>query len=166
VGYSGPPPKPTVIRKAEGNPGKRPFNEREPQPAVVRPRMPKHLNDLAKKEWKRLCPLLERMRVLTEADGIALANLCFDYATLVQAQESLTKTGLLSKSGRSGMIHQSPLLNVVAVTTDRVTRALREFGLTPASRSRIQMTDESVGDDELMELLSRPRVPRRTVVPA
>jgi P27 family predicted phage terminase small subunit len=158
VSYSGPPPKPTVIRKAEGNPGKRPFNDKEPQPNVVRPRMPKHLNELAKKEWRRLCPLLERMRVLTEADGIALANLCFDYSILIQAQESLTKTGLLSKSGRSGMIHQSPLLNVVAVTTDRIARSLREFGLTPASRSRIQMIDES-GDDDLMALLSEPREP-------
>ena len=56
------------------------------------------------------------------------------------------------------MIHQSPLLNVVAVTTDRISRALREFGLTPASRSRIQMIDES-GDDDLMAILSQPREP-------
>ena len=159
MGYSGPPPKPTVIRKAEGNPGKRPLNDREPQPKVVRPRMPKHLDKLAQKEWRRLCPLLERMRVLTEADGIALANLCYDYSVLQQAQESLAKTGLLSKSARSGMIHQSPLLKVVAVTTDRVTRALREFGLTPASRSRIQMIEEN-GEDELMKILAMPRLPR------
>jgi P27 family predicted phage terminase small subunit len=97
-------------------------------------------------------------QVLTEADGTALANLCVDVSILIQAQESLTKTGLLSKSGRSGMIHQSPLLNVVAMTTGRVTRALREFGLTPASRSRIQMIDES-GDDDLMTLLLQPREP-------
>ena len=90
--------------------------------------------------------MLERMRVLTEADGIALANLCIDVSILQQAQESLAKTGLLSKTARTGMIHQSPLLNIIAVTTDRVTRGLREFGLTPASRSRISVSPNSSMD--------------------
>ena len=47
---------------------------------------------------------------------------------------------------RTGMIHQSPLLNIIAVTTDRVTRGLREFGLTPASRSRISVSPDSSMD--------------------
>jgi P27 family predicted phage terminase small subunit len=143
---SGPPPKPTVIRKAEGNPGKRPLNNREPQPKVVRPRMPKHLDALAQKEWRRLCPMLERIGVLTEADGLALSILCVDASILQQAQESLGKTGLLSKTAKTGMIHQSPILNIIATTTDRVLRALREFGLTPASRTRISALPESSMD--------------------
>jgi P27 family predicted phage terminase small subunit len=147
VGDRGPAPTPTVIRKAEGNPGKRPFNEREPQPRAIRPKMPKHLDERAKKTWKRLCPMLERLRVLTEADGIALANLCVDYSILLQAQEALAKAGLLTKTQKTGVIHQSPLLNIMAVTTDRVTRALREFGLTPASRSRVAATAEPSMDD-------------------
>ena len=157
MSYSGPPPKPTVIRKAEGNPGKRPYNDREPQPDVVRPPMPRRLDKVARKEWKRLCPLLERMRVLTEADGIALANLCFDVSVLQQAQESLAKTGLLSKTARTGMIHQSPLLNIIAVTTDRVTRGLREFGLTPASRSRITVSPHSSMDSLEAKLCTMKR---------
>jgi P27 family predicted phage terminase small subunit len=143
----GPRPKPTAIRIAEGNRSRRPLNDREPKPCAVRPRMPKHLDKAAQREWRRLAPMLERMGVLTEADGIALANLCVDCSILQQAQESLSKTGLLSKSGRSGLIHQSPLLNIIAITTDRVTRGLREFGLTPASRSRIQTNAEGSMDD-------------------
>jgi len=153
MSYSGPPPKPTVIRKAEGNPGKRPFNEREPRPRAIRPKMPKHLDERAKKEWRRLCPMLGRLGVLTEADGLALANLCVDVSILQQAQESLAKTGLLSKTARTGMIHQSPLLNIIGVTTDRVTRALREFGLTPASRTRIAAAEPWSGMDELERAL-------------
>ena len=157
MSYSGPLPKPTAIRRAEGNPGKRPFNEREPQPDLVRPRMPRHLDTSAKREWRRLCPMLERMGVLSEADGIALANLCVDYAILQQAQESLAKTGLLSKTAKTGMIHQSPLLNIIAVTTDRVMRGLREFGLTPASRSRIsaiEVTEFRDRSDEIERILA------------
>ena len=47
------------------------------------------------KEWRRLVPVLKRMRVLTEADGIALRNVCQTYSTLIQAQEKLTKQGIL-----------------------------------------------------------------------
>ena len=141
MGYRGPAPTPSAIRRLEGNPSRRPLNSHEPKPRANRPRMPKHLDERAQKEWRRLVPMLEQMRVLTEADGIALANLCVDYSILQQAQESLSKTGLLSKTTKTGMIHQSPLLNIISVTTDRVTRGLREFGLTPASRSRIQASD-------------------------
>jgi P27 family predicted phage terminase small subunit len=146
MSHFGPQPKPTAIRIAEGNRSRRPLNEREPRPSAVCPRMPKHLDKTAQREWRRLAPMLERMGVLTEVDGIALANLCVDCSILQQAQESLSKTGLLSKSGRSGLIHQSPLLNIISVTTDRVTRALREFGLTPASRSRIQTNADGSTD--------------------
>ena len=154
MGYSGPPPKPTAIRKAEGNPSRRPFNEREPQPDPVRPRMPKHLDKTARREWKRLCPILEHMGVLTAADGIALANLCVDYGILQQAQESLAKTGLLSKTAKTGMIHQSPLLNIIAVTTDRVTRGLREFGMTPEARTRINATESRDWPDAIERALA------------
>jgi len=141
LGYRGPAPTPSAIRRLEGNPSRRPLNSHEPQPRAKCPKMPKHLDERAQKEWRRLVPMLTQMRVLTEADGIALANLCVDYSILQQAQESLSKTGLLSKTTKTGMIHQSPLLNIISVTTDRVTRGLREFGLTPASRSRIQASD-------------------------
>lgn len=162
MGLRGPAPKPSSIEQAEGNPGKRAINHREPKPRAGRPKMPKYLDVRARKEWKRLCPVLERMRVLTEADGIALANLCVDCSLLQQAQESLGKTGLLTKTAKTGVIHQNPLLNVVGVTTDRVTRGLREFGLTPASRSRVQATEEA--KDDFAALLNAPRE-SRTVRP-
>lgn len=98
------------------------------------------------------------MRVLTEADAIALGNLCMDYAMLQQAQTALTKTGLLTKNKKTEMIHQNPLIKVVAQTADRVNRGLREFGLTPASRSRIQTVDDPKQDD-LGALLRAPREP-------
>jgi P27 family predicted phage terminase small subunit len=138
MGYRGPTPKPSVIEIAEGRPGKRPINEREPKYAAIMPECPAHLDERAKRHWNSLAPLLDGSQVLTEADGIALANLCMDCSILEQAQESFIKTGLLTKNATTGHIHANPLLNVIAVTTDRVTRGLREFGMTPASRSRIQ----------------------------
>lgn len=86
MGYRGPIPKPTVVEIAEGCPGKRAVNRREPQPRVRIPKCPAHLDPRAREEWKRLVPILRRMRVLTEADGMVLANLCQSYSTMVKAR--------------------------------------------------------------------------------
>src|SRR5687767_6217896 len=162
MGYRGPIPKPTMIKRAEGNPGKRPLNCSEPQPRATVPRCPEHLDDRAKKEWKRLVPVLRRMKVLTEADWMALANLCQTWSTLVKAQEKLTEVGILYKSP-SGFIMQSPLLAIVNQCVDTITKLSREFGLTPAARSRIIAQIDPEPEDDLMTILSRPRVPRAPV---
>ena len=69
------------------------MNPLEPQPLLRRPKCPDYLDEAAKREWKRLVPVLEAMRVLAEADGIALGNLCMQYALLQEAQTKLRKTG-------------------------------------------------------------------------
>lgn len=149
MGLRGPAPKPSAIEEMLGRPGKRAANRKEPQPNLGRPKMPSYLDKRARKEWKRLCPILERMRVLTEADATALANICSDTSILEQACEGLNKTGLLTKTGKSGMIHQSPLLNIIGTTRDRLNRELQQFGMTASSRSRIQTTPASNPMDEM-----------------
>jgi P27 family predicted phage terminase small subunit len=156
MGYRGPIPKPSAIARAEGNPGKRRLNDCEPQPRATTPRCPAHLDAEAKKEWKRLVPILRRMRVLTEADGMTLANLCQAWSTMVQAQKKLTEMGILYKSP-SGYIQQSPLLSVVTHYMDIVTKLCREFGLTPAARSRMVAQIETEPEDDLWAILNAPR---------
>ena len=147
MGTRGPIPKPTVIEIMEGRPGHRPVNWREPQPRAVAPRCPDYLDARAKKEWRRLVPILQRMRVLTEADGIALGNLCQTYSTMLKAQEKLNELGILYKSP-SGYVMQSPLLNIVSACVDTLNKLSREFGLTPASRSRLTAKPDD-GIDQL-----------------
>ena len=98
MGLRGPAPKPRALAIAEGNPGKRPLNGFEPEPRRKRPKCPDYLDDEAKREWRRLVPILERMRVLTEADGLALAGLCMQYSTMVKAQRLREKSGLLFRT--------------------------------------------------------------------
>ena len=145
MGLRGPIPKPTVLEIAEGFPGKRPVNRREPQPRVRIPKCPAHLDQSAREEWRHLIPILKRMRVLTEADGMTLANLCQSYSTMVKAQEKLNEMGILYKSP-SGYIMQSPLLSVVNQCVEPITKLSREFGLTPASRSRLTALTEPAVD--------------------
>src|SRR3954453_11760521 len=140
MGLRGPAPKPTAIKRLEGNPGKRKLNEVQPTPTLGAPECPDHLDDVARKEWDRLTSILVAMKVLTEADYIALANLCQAYSTLVNAQKQMNKTGILYKS-KSGYIQQSPLLGIIHTQTTIVNNLLREFGLTPSSRTRVAIAE-------------------------
>jgi P27 family predicted phage terminase small subunit len=133
-------PTPTALKVLRGNPGKRPLNKREPKPQAGDPHMPDHLDEAARAEWKRLVPMLREMRVLTEADYLALANLCVQYSTLVSAQKQLNKSGLLLKTPNNFVV-TSPLIGIVARATKVVNDLCREFGLTPSARSRVQTSD-------------------------
>ena len=96
------------------------------------------------------------MKVLTEADGMSLANLCQAWSTMVKAQEKLTEMGILYKSP-SGYIQQSPLFSMVNNCVDMITKLSREFGLTPAARSRIVAQTETEPEDDLWAILNAPR---------
>jgi P27 family predicted phage terminase small subunit len=92
------------------------------------------------------------MRVLTEADGLVLGNLCIAVSTLVRAQAKLNELGILYKAP-SGYVMQSPLLPVVNSCIDTISRLSREFGLTPAARSRMQVIEAGGGMDALERAL-------------
>jgi P27 family predicted phage terminase small subunit len=129
---------PTSVRILRGNRSRRPVNPNEPQPERKAPRCPDHLDEEAKKEWKRLCKLLLKVGVLTEADGMALACLCQTWSTLRKAQARLNETGMLFKTP-SGYVQQSPLVGIVGTCIDTMTKLSQEFGLTPAARGRLQV---------------------------
>ena len=138
-------PKPTALRKLLGNPGKRPFNEREPQPMPGEPEMPK-LSREAVAEWRRIVPLLLRIGVLTIVDGKALAGYCHAYARWVQAERDVRRYGVTI---REPVLHNGEVLKgifrvkrnpAVSVPSDSLKPMksfLVEFGLTPASRPRL-----------------------------
>lgn len=81
------------------------------------------------------------MRVLTEADGMSLANMCQAWSTLVKAQTKLNETGMLLKTP-SGYVQQNPLIGIINNCTETVLKISKEFGLTPASRSRVDVQPE------------------------
>jgi P27 family predicted phage terminase small subunit len=145
MGLRGFAPKPTALKILEGNPGKRPLNKREPRPADSQVHCPASLSPDAQREWRRLAPVLRRMKVLTEADRIGLERLCEALVTQQQAQAALNKVGLLVKQGaddtHAGWIQTNPLFHMVRELNREIATWLREFGLTPAARTRVQVAD-------------------------
>jgi len=96
-------PKPTALKRLEGNPGKRQLNEHEPVPPKSIIRCPAWLEAEAKKEWKRLAPSLEAMGILTSVDITAFAGYCQAYARWKEAEEFITQqAGLLRRMTATG----------------------------------------------------------------
>ena len=75
IPMAGRKPKPTALKKLEGNPGKRKLNTKEPVPEKGMPDCPKWLLSEAKVEWNRLCKKLSEMGVLTEIDMVLSGKL-------------------------------------------------------------------------------------------
>lgn len=170
MGLRGPQHKPTAIRKMEGNPSKRRFNEREPQYGPELPDRPAGMTAGAKKFWDGLVGDLLMARVLTRVDGLALGHLCENLAELHELrlgmQEELriisedrrfaakvlaAENAVVEEARRKKPRRVSrPALEFTSSSAGRrvvtrikeldamITVQLREFGLSPASRSRVE----------------------------
>ena len=147
-------PTPTAIKELEGNPGKRPLNSNEPKPVKKAPACPKWLEPEAKKEWRRLVKQMETLGILTQVDMAAFAGYCQAYARWKEAEEFITQHGSIVKTP-SGYWQQVPQVSIAQTYLKIMNRFAEQFGLTPASRSRIIADSASGGgiDDEMEALL-------------
>jgi P27 family predicted phage terminase small subunit len=152
-------PKPTAIKELEGNPGKRPLNKNEPKPENTAPKCPTWLDKEAKKEWRRMSKALEAIGILTKVDGAAFAGYCQAYARWKEAEEFLSKHGTIFKTP-SGYIQQVPQVSIAQAYLKIMKDFCSEFGLTPASRTRLHVGlegENQEGDEMEMLLLNVPK---------
>lgn len=160
-------PKPTALKELEGNPGKRQLNANElgrigeqqtkfatsPKPKAKAPTCPKWLDDDAKKEWRRLSKQMEQMGILTEIDMAAFAGYCQAYSRWKAAEEFISKHGSIVKTP-SGYWQQVPQVSIAQQYLKQMSKFCEQFGLTPASRSRIVAdTKQNEYIDEMDKLL-------------
>ena len=146
-------PTPTAIKELEGNPGKRPLNENEPKPKKKAPACPKWLEPEARKEWRRLAKQMEEIGVLTDVDMAAFAGYCQAFARWKEAEEFITQHGSIVKTP-SGYWQQVPQISIAQTYLKIMHKFAEQFGLTPASRSRIIAgAGESSGLTDEMEAL-------------
>ena len=146
-------PKPTALKELEGNPGKRQLNMNEPKPKTKAPSCPKWLDGEAKKEWRRLSKQMEALGILTEVDMAAFAAYCQAYARWKDAEEFISKHGTIVKTP-SGYWQQVPQVSIAQQYMKQMGKFCEQFGLTPASRSRIVAdTKQNEFIDEMDKLL-------------
>lgn len=113
-------------------------------------RSPKWLSTDAKAEWRRVVPILTRRGILTDGDLATLANYCAAIGTVIQAQKILSKDGLIYTGNTGPKRHPATGILNDAMTQSRQLAA--ELGLTPVSRARPALRDNSDHDDAFMDL--------------
>ena len=133
------------MKELAGNPGGRPLNQSEPQPTGI-PKCPAHLDKAAKQEWRRVSAELIKLGLLTTVDRAALAAYCQSYSRWITAEENLAKFGLVLKSPKSGFPITNPYVAVSNRALDQMRKFAVEFGLTPASRSRLSVQPPAPAD--------------------
>ena len=157
---TGPNPKPTELKRLEGNPGKRALPANEPRPEPAMPACPAFIKGSGRREWKRIAPELLKLGLLTRIDRAALAGYCIGWMQLEEVETALSK---MKKSGRAlaklkkanpdmkanisnGMVSITsngnaiiePLLSVRKQALETIHKFGTEFGMSPAARTRIQ----------------------------
>jgi P27 family predicted phage terminase small subunit len=144
-------PVPTALKILRGNPGKRSLPKSEPKPTGI-PDCPRHLNKEARTEWDRISKELLVLGLLSEIDRAALAAYCGAWARWVDAEKKVKSQGAVITTTNGNMI-QNPYVGIANRAMELMCKFLVEFGMTPSSRSRLQITVEPPKGDDVWSLL-------------
>ena len=142
MGQRGPKPTPSAILNARGSwRGK--ANKAEPQPPAGVADAPAWLTPAARAVWAQLVPLMPA-GVLTRVDELSLARYCDSFVRWRQAAAALDDHGSTYEvDGRNGKQHKlRPEVAEYHALAAMLVRLEQEFGLTPSSRTRIQVPDD------------------------
>jgi P27 family predicted phage terminase small subunit len=158
MGRRGPAPKPTPLKLASGNAGKRPINDAEPDPPRGAPPVPEFLDDKARAIWDQLVPLMVESGMVRKIDGFAMGRYCqylilwgAALAFLRKHGEQYPVCGAPTKKHPKGRIlgwREFPLCAKLLRYEQRLIQLERELGLTPSARTRIRAElDRAVAAD-------------------
>ncbi|MCR6515814.1 phage terminase small subunit P27 family [Clostridium sp. LY3-2] len=114
---------------------------------------PSFLDKDAKKEWKRIIKLFEEeKKEITEKDIKALERYCASYSDILKFSSLLDQEGYLIYS-KDGYPQQHPYYQMKNKAIEEMRNWMKELGLTPASRARMnkKIVMNSGGTDEEME---------------
>lgn len=133
-------PKPTALKLLQGNPGRRPINDSEPQPRIVDDlKLPIELDRYGKYAWRKYAPVIQGLGLFTEADVPMFMLFCDAYS---QWRHSLDFISGL----RNDVDDYQSIMRQVMVTREKARSEMRllatEFGMSPSSRSRLSVAPQ------------------------
>lgn len=161
MGTPGPAPKPFLQVVREGNPGKRPI-----EPGVVLPPADleepdwletfpavrakdvqaanRRAREVARREWRRVVPVLKASAGLAEVDAQLVHDYCVCVARIDQCERELSTNGLLQLGERGWQ--KNGATTIVGQYRTQLRAYIGELGLSPSSRTRL--TPPKGGDDD------------------
>lgn len=156
------PKKPTKQKEKQGTLRKNRANNREPTIEVVIPPCPKILGKEGKKEWKRITKELKTMQIIAKIDASALTIYCRAYENWLDCEQKIidaskpeeTADGIKQKDGKvstssKGISYINANVSLSSMYVKQMTKILTEFGMTPASRAKVNAEGPSKEDSFL-----------------
>lgn len=160
--------KPPLSVVREGNPGKRPVKDglqlppselEEPDWLQTFPTIRgkgglvahrqaenRRAREVARREWRRVVPILKHTAGLTAVDAAALHDYCVCVARIDQCEREISRRGMLLEGERGWQ--KNGATTVVSQYRAQYKIYLREFGLSPSARVGISPPgDDDDGDD-------------------
>ncbi len=166
TGRRGPAPQPAAVKKAKGNPGKRPISTEQMEaqaeeagadfapgadfsespsggegggaavPAIAHPSW---LNEDAKKVWDRLAPRLATMKILQHIDTETFGRYCVNFARWIDLQKDIREKGetYTSESPHGTYIRVNPSVMIASRLDRELMMQEQNFALNPADRQRL-----------------------------
>jgi P27 family predicted phage terminase small subunit len=139
----GRPRKPRAVKEAQGT--YRPDRDLSIEVAAGIPEPPSYMSAQALVHWDRMVQATQQARVLTVADGDALAMLCVAFEEWKTADIIVRDEGEVCGSAKGGK-YQHPAVGIRSNAWKKIVRMLREFGLTPSARAGMKMAGH--GEEE------------------
>lgn len=134
-------PEPAALKRAKGNPGRRPIVDAPALPASNAVATHPGLSKDARKVWERLAPDLVHMQFLRPTDRDAFARYCEHLAKWWELTRAIRRDGetYLSKSEHNpqGLHRMNPKFMIRERIENRLELLEDRFGLTPASRQQV-----------------------------
>lgn len=140
MGKRGPPPQPTALKVARGNPGKRALNHEEPSFGPATTEAPLDLGGRALEEWNRHASTLINAGVLTVCDLTGFATYC----RLVGEEQEWRERVATTKGGKLKLAYHRHVLKI----RDQQKAYMKEYGITPSSRSGVRAVKPTDPADE------------------
>jgi P27 family predicted phage terminase small subunit len=137
--------KPNKLKLVEGNPGKRPI-KKQPKLEIKNLKCPIWLNKEARKEWKRVFTLLEKLGLISDIDMTIFAMYCQNYARWKQAETELNEENL-KVMGRTGYI-VNPLVKISQTYQTRLKISIEKLGLSPSDRANLDIAMNDNNEDD------------------
>lgn len=147
----GRPRKPTAVKAAMGNPGKRASSKHEPDPDYLQDLTPPEwLPAAARVVWEQEAPKFRKARLLSEVDVIAFAALCQSVADYRRAVIKTGENDVKSKfvEDEEGKVrevgeHINPWALVKSMSSKQMVVLLGKFGGTPQDRTRVELNPQA-----------------------
>jgi P27 family predicted phage terminase small subunit len=153
----GPAPKPVELKVLEGNPGKRRLPN-SPKFAPLTEHAPDELPPLGQALWRRLTKELGHTNVVQRTDRELLLAACDCWALYQTNMALVRKYGALqtarNNNSERGALIVNPAWRVARDALREFNAIAAKFGLSPADRSRLTMSEVPDDEDPRLRLLT------------